>query len=599
MSGIDDSVIQTVKDRADIVEVIGSYIQVKRAGRNYQALCPFHNEKSPSFNISTDNQFFHCFGCGVNGDVISFLKQHENVDFVDAVKMLADRYGVIIPESGSYSPEAQSEKARMYELHKDVSEWFRDNLKKDSAASVREYLSKRGMTDADITGFQVGYAPDSWDELIKWANSKKYSNDLLEKAGLVVRKEGTDRCYDRFRDRVMFTIWNDEGKPIAFSGRVLKKDVPGGKYVNSPETMIFHKSSILYGLSMARKSFRDLGAAILCEGQMDVIACHRAGLKNAVSSQGTAFTQEHARKLKRYTGKVIIAFDADSAGKKAAFKSLEFLLPLGIYPLMLSWGEGMDPDSLYAAKGADALKECVDKARDVFEVILDDLHETHDINTPEGKTKAAHTMIQHISKIPDSITRSSYCQRIAERLSIHVDSLFKELNHFYRRSRQKNNSRKFNEETAAPVMQITEQITPAISAELILIELALNFEDIAMQLVDSLPNTFISQSIIGSALKEVLDMTLAGDWYSCRDLLQNDFLTQSRKIAETLLSPEYTQETERNVIERACKECLKKIKEAPLIQRRTNIINLLRDPQQDANALKQEYQQVLKEIKEL
>ena len=597
MSGIDDSVIQAVKERADIVEVIGGFIQVKRAGRNFLALCPFHNEKTPSFNISPDNQYFHCFGCGASGDVISFLRQHENVDFVDAVKILADRYGVIIPETGDFNPQNQSEKARMYELHKDVCQWFRDNLQKQSAQFVRDYLKNRGITDADISTFQIGYAPDSWDEMIKWAHNKRYSSELLEKAGLVVRKEGTNRCYDRFRDRVMFSIWNDEGKTIAFSGRVLQKDAPGGKYVNSPETMIFHKSSVLYGLPMARKHFRDLGAALLCEGQMDVIACHRAGLKNAISSQGTAFTEDHARKLKRYTDKVIIAFDADSAGKKAAFKSLEYLLPQGLNVSMLTWGEGQDPDSLYAASGPEALQECVNKARDIFEVLLDDQIAQHDMNSPEGKSKAAHVMIENISKIPDSITRSSHCQRVAERLNVHVDSLFRELNRIYRRSRQKKSFR--NEEPEQIPFQIADQMTPQIAAELILIELSITFEDIAMQLVDSLPARFISNSIIGNALKQVLDMALAGDWYSCKDFLQQNYISQSRKIAEKMFNPEYDAETERIILDKAVRECLKKIKEAPLIARRNQIINLLRDPQQDANALKQEYQNILKEIKEL
>jgi DNA primase len=594
---IDDSVVQTVKERADIVEIISSFIQVKRAGRNFLALCPFHNEKSPSFNVSADNQFFHCFGCGASGDVITFLRMHENVDFVDAVKILADRYGVIVPESGSYSPEQQSEKARMYDLHRDVSQWFRDNLQKPSSEFVREYLSKRGITDADITSFQIGYAPDSWDELIKWAHNNKYSTELLEKAGLVVRKEETNRVYDRFRDRIMFSIWNDEGKTIAFSGRVLQKDAPGGKYVNSPETMIFHKSSVLYGLPMARKFFKDLGSAILCEGQMDVIACHRAGLKNAVSTQGTAFTEDHARKLKRYADKVVLAFDADSAGKKAAFKSLEYLLPTGLTATMLSWGEGQDPDSLYAQSGPEALKNCVDKAKDIFEVLLDDLIESNDINTAEGKSKAAHVMIENIARIPDSIIRSSYCQRIAERLGIHVDSLFRELNRHYRNRRRKNS---FKREEETPVaFQAAEDMSPAISAELILIELAVQFEDVAMQLHESLPAGFISPSVIGSALKDVIDMSLAGDWFSCKDLLQNSYLTQSRKIAEKVFNPEYTLETERGVIDRALRECLRTIKEAPLKHRKDQIINLLRDPNQDATALKREYQQIMKEIKEL
>ncbi len=213
----DGSVVQTVKDRADIVEVISSYVQLNKAGRNYLGLCPFHNEKTPSFNVSLDNQFFHCFGCGASGDVISFVQKHDNIDFMDALKLLANRYGVILPENKSFDPKMQSERAQLFELHHEVAQWFRQNLKQASAASVREYLTKRGVTEADVNLFQIGYAPDSWDSLLNWATGKKYSLELLEKAGLVVKNEKTNRFYDRFRDRLMFSIWSDEGKVIAFS----------------------------------------------------------------------------------------------------------------------------------------------------------------------------------------------------------------------------------------------------------------------------------------------------------------------------------------------------------------------------------------------
>ncbi|NQZ59359.1 MAG: DNA primase [Lentisphaeraceae bacterium] len=606
MSGIDDQFIQTVKDRSDIVDVIGSYTQVKRAGRNFLALCPFHNEKSPSFNINADNQFFHCFGCGVSGDVISFVKQHENLDFIDAIKYLANRYNIPVPEFKGGNPRNRSEKVLLYELHADVCEWFKNNLKLDSAKPVREYLTKRGITDSDVSTFQVGYAPDSWDSLIKWARSKKYSMEILVKAGLVVHKPETNRYYDRFRDRLMFSIWNDEGKVIAFSGRVLNKEAKGGKYVNSPETLIFYKSSVLYALSHARRNFRELGAAILCEGQLDVIACHRAGLKNTVSTLGTAFTEDHARKLKRYADRVIIAFDADSAGQKAAFKSLETLLPMGINPQVLSWGEGMDPDSLYAEKGPEALKECVAQAQDLMEVFLAHLCTVYDVNSPDGKSKAAHELIQRIALIPDSITRSTYCQRVAERLQLHPDSLFRELNKFLRFS--KNKKKTFgqqNQQQPAPeVPQIApmpaqEFLTQAQEAELVLIELAITFEDVAMDIAESMTPSFISQGIVGQALNEVIDLTLAGDWIICRETLQQRFCSQSRKIAEKLVTPDFPADSNRENIELAFKQCMTKLKMSPLENRRDEILRLLRTASDDSQSLMQEYQNILKEIRAL
>lgn len=599
---IDDSVIQAVKERADIAEVIGSSIQLKRAGRNFLGLCPFHNEKTPSFNVSSDNQFFHCFGCGANGDVISYVQQHENIDFIDAVKMLANRYGVVIPEGENYNPQAQSEKAKLLELHKDVCDWFRNNLKSAAAVSVRDYLTKRGITDADVASFQIGYAPDSWDSLINWAQSKNYSLDLLEKAGLVVRKEGTDRFYDRFRDRLMFAIWNDDGKVIAFSGRVLQKDAKGGKYVNSPETAIFHKSSILYALSHSKRNIRDKKQAILCEGQLDVIACHRAGLNTAVSTQGTAFTEDHARKLKRYTDKVIIAFDGDAAGQKACFKCIEILLPLGITPSVLTWGEGMDPDSLYSQQGAQALHDCVSKAQGFFDVLVNYNVQTLGTNTVEGKTQIAHNIINFISKINDSIVRSSYIQTLSERIGVHSESLFRELKKHYRKQRFKNERPVQNEEvfvTQPTPIQFTEVMTAATLAELTILEISLEYEDIAMMIVDILPTQFISFTVIGSALKEVLELSLAGDWYSCKEIIKEKYLSQSPKIAERFMNPEYGSDAERPTVDRAVKECLKKIKEAPMLKRRDEIMKLLRDPNQDATSLKQEFQQLMKELREL
>lgn len=598
---IDDSVIQAVKDRADIIEVISSSIQLKRAGRNHLGLCPFHNEKTPSFNVSADNQFFHCFGCGANGDVISFVQQHENIDFIDSIKMLANRYGIIIPEGENYNPQAQSEKAKLLELHKDVCEWFRNNLKSAAAVSVRDYLEKRGVTPADTAAFQIGYAPDSWDSLIKWAERKHYSMDLLEKAGLVVRKENTDRFYDRFRDRLMFAIWNDDGKVIAFSGRVLQKDAKGGKYVNSPETPIFHKSSVLYALANAKKNIRDQKTAILCEGQLDVIACHRAGLNTAVSTQGTAFTEDHARKLKRYADKVVIAFDDDAAGQKACFKCIEILLPFGITPQVLNWGSGLDPDSLYQQKGPEALKECLANARDFFEVLINSNINQHGTSTVEGKTQIAHNIIHFISKINDSILRSSYIQTLSERIDVHSESLFRELKKYYRKQHFKNDSPQFTEQSAemrSPV-QFTEIMTAATLAELNLLEISLEHEDIALMLVDILPVHFISQTAIGSALKEILDLSLAGDWYSCKELIKERYLRQSPKIAERFMNPEYGPEALRSTVDSAVKDCLRKLKEAPMLKRRDEIMQLLRDPNQDSTALKLEFQQLMKDIKSL
>ena len=596
MAGIDDSVIQQVKDRAEILEVIGGVTQVKKAGRNYLALCPFHNEKTPSFNINPDNQYYHCFGCGASGDVISFVQNHENVDFVDAVKMLADRYGVVIQESQNYSPEAQSEKARLYELHKDAATWFGEHLKKADALHVRDYLKNRGITDNDVLTFQIGYAPDSWDAFINWAQSKNYDIPLLVKSGLIIHNEEKKSYYDRFRNRLMFSIWNDEGKVIAFSGRVLEKDSKGAKYVNSPETPIFHKSSVLYGLPMAKPNMREKGTSILCEGQLDVIACHRAGLKNAVSSQGTAFTEDHARKLKRYSEKVIIAYDSDNAGKEAAFKCLQYLLPTGLTTQILNWGDGEDPDSLFLKSGAEALQNCLESTRDSFDVMIDHMSSKFDIYSPDGKSKIAHSLIEQLSKIPDSIRRSDYCQFVAERLQVPPDSIFRELKKFYRRSFNKTN---FQEQPAPTQLIITQELTLAMKAELTLIELMINFEDLAYKLSEELSAEYISQSPIGKCLIELIDITMAGDWFSCQEILQNKFAPQNKDLSKLLVQPEYNSDMLREDIDKAYNECLSTIIKTPMTNRRDQILRLLKDPNQDAASLKAEFQQIMAKLRSI
>jgi DNA primase len=594
--GIDDAVLQQIKDRADILEIIGSAIQIKKAGRNYLGLCPFHNEKSPSFNVNPDNQYYHCFGCGAGGDAISFVKNYENVDFQDAVRILADRYGIIIPESTNFSPQAQSEKSQLYELHTETAQWFQKNLFDPSAKDILEYLYKRGVTKEDIETFQIGYAPESWDRFYNWAKSRKYNTELLESAGLVVHNEKNNSHYDRFRNRIMFSIWNDEGKVVAFSGRVIGKSDEGAKYVNSPETPIFRKSNILYGLPMAKRNMRDASTTLLCEGQLDVIACHRAGFKYAVSSQGTAFTEEQAKKIKRYSDNVIIAFDSDGAGKKAAFKATDILLSTGISINILNWGEGQDPDSLYLKEGSLALKDRIDNAEDFIEVFLKELSEKNDTGTPTGKSNVANTLIPLISKIPDSIRRSDYCQIIAERLQIHPDSLFRELNRFFRTSNNRTTRRDDNAEEG--IIIPLETMTPAMKAELNLIELAITFEDLAYKLNDELPQHFITNTRIGKCLIHILDITLAGDWYSCRDIIQTKF-SNNRDISARLAQPEYTLQTDRAIIDQAYRECLKKTKEGLLVNRRDEILRLLRQAPENSNDLKLEYQNILKQIRAL
>ncbi len=333
MGTIPPQTIEQIAAANDIVEVIGSYFPLKRAGASYKALCPFHQEKTPSFNVSQQRQSFHCFGCGVGGSVFRFVMDYEHLDFPSAVKKLAARAGIPVIEEGgaSQADDRQHETRRtLLQLHAEAAEWFHENLlKRGWASEARDYLKKRGI-DRNVAGnWQLGFAPESWDALLKWALDRGYKRAHLAQSGLVKPRDENrpdGEVYDRFRGRIMFPICNDVGEVIAFSGRVLNSETETAKYLNSPETPLFRKGNVLFGLHKTKRPLIEANSAIVCEGQLDLITLFEAGISNVVAPQGTAFTENQARILKRFVEEVVLCFDADSAGEKAAERSLDSLL---------------------------------------------------------------------------------------------------------------------------------------------------------------------------------------------------------------------------------------------------------------------------------
>lgn len=622
--GISDRVISEVKDRADIVEVISSYIPVKRAGRTLKACCPFHKEKTPSFNVNGERQFYHCFGCGASGDVIKFVQSYENVDFITATTMLANKYNVMLED---FQPGQRKgpDKNSLYILHEEAAQWFQTNLQKDNAKPVRDYLASRGMTAQDIQKFRIGYAPESWDGLISMARQKNFSNEAIEESGLVSIKEAEHgkpkRIYDRFRNRLMFPIWNDEGKVIAFSGRILDKEAKGAKYVNSPETPIFHKSKVLYAINHARKSIKDMGHALLCEGQIDVIACHRAGMTNAISAQGTAFTEEHARKIKRYTENLVLAFDGDSAGQKAALKSLEPVLEAGLNSRVTSLPDGEDPDGFYQKYGADALANSLKQSKDFFEFIIDSFLEGKDLRNPAVKAEGGRAVLEQIIKLPDPIVRGSYCQMAAHRLQLPESALFDQLNKMHYEARQKkrfehqrqqNNLNQQGAQQAFPQEQApqyqTEQIPMeamiqeelCLPAEKSLLDLALNFEHIADALVEELDASLISNSPVGQALNMVVGQALNGEWSDSPRVIADQF-AQSKHVGELLVYSHFTSIEDQELIQKAFSDCLKQVKVQALQKAQRELmahIRLAQEPEQ-SRQLKEQYMEVMRQLNEL
>ncbi|MEI2727264.1 MAG: DNA primase [Verrucomicrobiota bacterium] len=333
MAGLfSDNTLEQIRAASDIVDVIGGYLPLKRAGGNFTALCPFHKEKSPSFNVNPQKQIFHCFGCHKGGDVFTFVKEYENIGFVDAVRRLAER--AKIPLEFEQNPAAQESrhiKDQLLQIHEQITQRWQTCLANEAAGQLaREYLARRGVSEEAVKLFRIGAAPEAWDDTVNWARSKGHDLAVVEKAGLILKKEGTDRHYDRFRGRLMFPICDEQGRVIGFSGRVLAGDEKTAKYVNSPETPIFTKSKVFFGLDKSKRAILDAGSAIVCEGQLDMIACFMAGVQNIVAPQGTAFTDQHARIIKRYVDEVVLCFDSDNAGQNAAVRSLDSLLASGL-----------------------------------------------------------------------------------------------------------------------------------------------------------------------------------------------------------------------------------------------------------------------------
>ncbi|MFA6714295.1 MAG: DNA primase, partial [Victivallaceae bacterium] len=352
---VPDEIVEEIRSRCNIVDVIRSYIPLKKAGGGtWKALCPFHNEKTPSFTVSEARGRYHCFGCGAGGDVFRFVMDWEKVDFPNAIHILASKCGVIIPEKTYSSPEDRQQakqragkRERLYQINKEFAEWYALLLKNNPEWPVSQYLAQRGIPPETAQKFQLGAAPDAWDASLTHGKELDFSEEELLESGIVLVNEENKRVYDRFRNRLVFPIWNEQGRVVGFSARTIEKEVPGAKYVNSPETPVFKKSGILYALPLARKAIQEHNMAILCEGQLDTIAMHRAGFECAVAPQGTAFTDEQARILKRYTDRIYLAFDSDAAGQKASARALELLLPLDFEIKVMRFPPGSDPDEIF------------------------------------------------------------------------------------------------------------------------------------------------------------------------------------------------------------------------------------------------------------
>ncbi len=423
---IADTVIDEVRERADIVELIGELIPLKRAGKDFRALCPFHHEKTPSFYVVPAKGFYKCFGCGESGDVFTFLMKRQGLSFTDAVRQVADRVGVEIPRWEGPRQEDDPNR-RLYEAVSFAADFYERMLREDAGEAARRYLEKRGVDEAAIARFRLGYAPDSWQGLREQAHRHGIDDEVLLAAGLIKESERSgSEPYDRFRNRLIFPVAEVGGRVIAFGGRVLSSgDQP--KYLNSPETQIYHKGNLLYGLSWSRNAIRREGAALVVEGYMDYVALAARGIEHVVAGMGTAMTPEQANLLARYAGRAFLLYDSDSAGSRATFRTADALLRAGVHPLVVPLPEGEDPDSVVRKGGAAALKPHLDAAVDVLERKLQILAEHHYFDDIDGARRALDRLLPTIRATVDTALRDIYVGRVAQQIGVTRETLEEEL----------------------------------------------------------------------------------------------------------------------------------------------------------------------------
>ena len=411
------SQIEEIKARLDIIDLVSEYIRLKPAGpNNWRALCPFHNEKTPSFMVSRDKQIWHCFGCGEGGDIFSFVQKIENLEFSEALRLLAQKAGVKLV---AQNPELTSQRNRLMDICQAAANfWHKFLLESIQAKDAREYLKKRGITENTISDFKIGYAMDAWETLTKFFKDRGFKDQEIFLAGLSVKKERGIDFYDRFRDRIMFPINNSHGNPIGFSGRLLReKPEAGGKYINTPQTLIYNKSLVLFNLDKAKNEIKSKNSAIIVEGQMDVASVWQAGTKNIIATSGTALTQDHLKILKRYTKSLSFCFDADLAGESAARRGIDLALSQDFEVKMIVLLAGKDPDECVRHNPADWLS-AVDSAKPMMDYFFEKIFSRLDLKTVSGKKEAAALLSPLIGKIASKIEQTHWLQYLAQNLQV-------------------------------------------------------------------------------------------------------------------------------------------------------------------------------------
>lgn len=576
---IPDNLVDQIQARSDIVEVVSKYVPLSKAGRNFKAPCPFHNEKTPSFIVSPDKQIYHCFGCGAGGNVFSFLMKYENLSFPEVVEMLAEKAGIKLPRFGPRK-ELTSLATQLYKVNELAIQFFERSL--SSSRDARDYLVSRGIGDETIKLFRIGYSPDSWDGVLKFLDSKGIKADIAEKAGLAIAND-RGGYYDRFRKRLIFPIFDLKGRALGFGGRVLDSSLP--KYMNSPETYIYSKGRNLYGLDHSKDSIKKAGYALVVEGYLDFIIPYQAGARNIVATLGTALTIDQVKLLKRFANTVIMVYDPDEAGESASLRNMDLFISEGVNVYIAELPKGFDPDGYIRKFGTEDFVKLTKSSKNLFDYKISKLSGRFDIKSAHGKASIASEMLPTISRIENAVLRSNLVKKLAEKLSVDEDSIRQEM-------------KKVKPDYTMRVYSIgpVEAKKDSKSAQKMILALILEDENFVKKIRESLSLDEFKDSSVRDVIKAVFDMSKEGKSISAVKLM-NHF--ENNDTATTLISESvHLSETLDNKDRILC-DCIAKIKKdnvKDVLSRLQDAIKMAHDSKDDmlVTKLVTEYTELLK-----
>ncbi len=568
-----DDAISRVRDSVDIVDLVSGYVSLRKTGRNWVGLCPFHNEKTPSFSVNSDKQIFHCFGCGAGGDAFKFLELQEGLNFPEAVRKLAERSGITLPESrqSGDTRKADDERKALLAVQAEAAAYFRREFEGPAGSAARTYLSKRGLTQAVIDEFFLGFARPEWDGLLRHLRQKGHAPTLLERAGLIVRRSEGEGHYDRFRGRIIFPIRDIGGSVIAFGGRVMDDSLP--KYLNSPETPLYSKSNVLYCLDRAKEAARKQGYFIIVEGYLDAIACHQYGAKNAVATLGTALTDGHLRLMRRFAQNLVLIFDPDAAGVKAAMRGFDLLAGSGMKVNVVSLPDGDDPDTFLQKRGYEAFASCLKGSVKFMDFVLGQVVKDGAGAAIDVKVDRAAEMLAYIARIPSAIEQDHYLKKTAESLAVDEVLLRQEMV-------------KLRTAHAGP-RERTQGKASALAgqrprAEETLIHLMLRDESLAKKITKEIASEDFTDPLFQRAFKKITDTLAKGlrpDIRTLSDNADNDLskLFSFYAVLELDCEKQEGQDRVRADKEKTCDDCLSTVKQADPEQKIKHIIKLIQE----------------------